>query len=158
MGQGIIYRSSQKTYFIVIFGFVILAFFVLAELAFPSLFGGEPVSLTGGIWLLGFLFLVLGVLWCFLTLQLTVYQNKLTFGFGYFKKSFVFKDIVEVKVEDYKFSNYLGYGIRFGRDRSIAFVARGGRGVRLKFKKGRDYFFSCNEPEKAAQIIKRQIL
>lgn len=152
----IIYQEQQKTYFILILIFIITAFLILAVLFFPSFFGFNSLSNIGQIILGLVAALDLFFFWCFRKLTILANDQALSFGFGFMKKKFLWNNLKSAQAEDFDLKNYLGYGIRFGRDKSIAFVAQGGRGVRLKTI-GKDYFFSCSEAEKLATLINEKI-
>ena len=152
----IIYQEQQKTYFILILVFIIMAFFILASLFFPSFLGLKDLSNIGQI-ILGLAAAVdLVLFWCFRQLTILADDVSLNFGFGFMKKRFFWHNLKSAQAEDFDLKNYLGYGIRVGRDKSIAFAAQGGRGVRLKTI-GKDYFFSCSNPEKLASLINEKI-
>jgi hypothetical protein len=94
--------------------------------------------------------------WSFSKLTIKITSEYLQIGFGVFKRKILIKDINNVKVEDYNKSIYLGYGIRLGRDKSIGFIARAGRGIKLKVIP-RDLFFSSNYPEQIKLLIESRI-
>jgi len=152
----IIYQEQQKTYFILILVFIIVAFMVLALLFFPSFFGLYSLSNIGQF-LLGLIAIMdLVFFWCFRKLTILADDVSLSFGFGFMKKKFSWNNLKSAQAEDFDLKNYLGYGIRFGRDKSMAFAAQGGRGVRLKAI-GKDYFFSSANAEKLVSLINEKI-
>lgn len=153
----IIYQERQKTYFILILIFIIVALFILVLVFFPSFFGFNSLSRAVKIILLPITVVDLIFFWCFSELTILADNKTLSFGFGFMKKKFFWHDLKSAQAEDFNLKNYSGYGIRFGKDKSIAFAAQGGRGVRLKTT-GKDYFFSCTEPEKLAILINENLL
>jgi len=58
-------------------------------------------------------------------------EDKLAFGFGFIKKTFDLSDLVSCEPYTLTFGNYYGYGIRFGRDGTIAYNTRNGPGIKL---------------------------
>ena len=97
------------------------------------------------------------ILLSFRVLKIVLTEEKLTFGFGFFKKNILLTEIERVEVGDYVFKNYLGYGIRFGRDRSQGFVPRGGKGVRIYLKNKAIFFFSSVRAEELVSMIKARM-
>jgi len=156
MSKQVIYQEQQKTYFILILAFILIAFFLLFFLLSPSWFGLVSTSILIKLIVLAIVLADLVFFLCFTKITIRVSADSLSFGFGFMKKKFFWNDLKSAQVEDFNLKNYLGYGIRFGKDKSIAFVAQGGRGVRLKTI-GKDYFFSCSNPEKLAILINKKI-
>lgn len=154
--EDLIYREQQKTYFILIVVFIIIAIFLLGIVLFPELFRQQKISLLFKIVLFIATIIDLAMFWSFSKLTIKITSEYLQIGFGVFKKKIVLAQISETLVEDYVRSNYLGYGIRFGRDKSIGFIARGGRGVRIKTN-SKDYFFSSDNPEQIQSLLKSRI-
>lgn len=152
----IVYLEQQRTYFILVVIFVIIALFLLGIVLFPGLFHQQKISLLFKIILLIATIIDLVMFWSFSKLTIKITSEYLQIGFGMFKKKILLKQISEMRVEDYQKSNYLGYGIRLGRDKSIGYIARGGRGVRL-IMKPRDYFFSSDNPEQIQSLLKSRI-
>jgi len=93
----------------------------------------------------------------FLYLRIKIDGNYLVFGFGVIKNKILFEDIISCEETEIKFSNYLGYGIRLGRDCSIVYNIRSGNGIKLKIKdKKREYIISTDNPDKICEILKQQ--
>jgi hypothetical protein len=67
----------------------------------------------------------------FWRLEFVITETHVTFGFGLVKKSFKRSDIISCEPFELKFSNYLGYGIRYGLDRTVAYNTRNGDGIKL---------------------------
>lgn len=160
----VIYQEQQKTYFILILVFIIVALMVLALSFFPLFFGLNGLSDISRVILTLVAVIDLVFFWCFRSLSIIADDQTLSFGFGFMKKRFFWHDLKSAQVEDFNLKNYSGYGIRFGKDKSIAFAAQGGRGVRLKTAgsprfgaASKDYFFSSANPEKIAALINEKI-
>lgn len=154
--MNIIYQEQQKTHFILIVIFIIVAVFLLTLVLFPQFLGKSEMSEGVKIILMIITVVDLILFWSFSQLTIKLSNEHLQISFGIFKKKFSFSEIKDVLVQDYQKSIYFGYGIRFGRDRSIGYIARGGRGIRLKMDR-RDYFFSTNNPEQLRNLIKERI-
>ena len=67
----------------------------------------------------------------FWRLEFAITDSQVVFGFGLLKKRFPRELITSCERYELKFSNYLGYGIRWGMDRTIAYNTRNGPGVKL---------------------------
>lgn len=154
--ENVIYEEQQKTYFILVVVFIIIAVLLLAIVLFPESFSKQPMPQFTKIVLLIVTIVDLLLFWSFSQLTIKLTNNYLQIGFGIFKKKIPLPSINGCLVEDYKKSVYLGYGIRFGRDKSIGYIARGGRGIRLKMKP-RDYYFSTDSPEQIEVLLKQQL-
>lgn len=88
------------------------------------------------------------------SLMIRIDDRYFTFGFGIIRKKIKLDNIVSCTKTKLKFSNYLGYGIRYGRDGTIAYNTRSGNGIRVKIKdKKRDYILSTNNADNICQII-----
>ncbi|MBU1130934.1 hypothetical protein KJ840_02270 [Patescibacteria group bacterium] len=154
--ENIIYEEQQKTHLIVVLVFILVAVFLLFIVFSPATFGQSILPQHTKITLLMVTVVDLILFWSFFRLTIKLTNKYLQIGFGLFKKKILLTDISDCLVEDYQKSVYLGYGIRFGRDKSVGYIARGGRGVRLKLKP-RDYFFTSDNPEQIAVLLKQQI-
>ncbi len=75
--------------------------------------------------------LLLALLANFWRLMFIITEDKLAFGFGFIKKTFDLSDLVSCEPYTLTFGNYYGYGIRFGRDGTIAYNTRNGPGIKL---------------------------
>ncbi len=87
-------------------------------------------------------------------LKFRVTSEGLEFGYGLFKNKVVKENIGSVLIDSSK-GNFFGYGIRFGKDKTIGFIARSGSGLRIIFKDQRRFFVTMNNPEEALNIIKQ---
>ena len=89
-------------------------------------------------------------------LSIVMTDEKIKFGFGRFKKLFYIKKIKNIEIKDYKFTTYRGYGIRIGRDGSVGYVPRGGKGLMLTVEgEKRPYFFNTNNPDQLKNLLLR---
>ena len=147
-----LYFEQQKTYFLVVLVFILAAAVLLALVLWP----GRPYSQLSKFLLLFMTVLDLLLFWSFSQLTVSLKEDFLEFRFGIFKKRLAYNQILEISVGDYDRKIFLGYGIRFGRDKSIGYIARGGRGVRLKTL-NRDYFISSDSPEQLGNELRKAI-
>lgn len=154
----LIYQEKQKTYFILIAVFIMIAVFFLTMIFFPRILGNEEeMSQAQRIVVLIAVVVDLILFWSFSNLSITLTNEELKIGFGIFKKKFKLSDIAVCSIEDFKLSRYWGYGIRFGTDKSIGYVAKAGRGVRIKSKHGKDYFFTTDQPEQLLSLLNQYL-
>lgn len=87
-----------------------------------------------------------------LTIEIT--EQELKFGFGLIRKKFLRKDILSCEPFNIRFGDYFGYGIRYGRNNTVAWNVRGGKGVRLKIKnQKRDYVLSTDHVEEFCSFL-----
>ena len=92
----------------------------------------------------------------FFYLRIKIDGKYLVFGFGVIRNKIPLDDIISCEETEIKFSNYLGYGIRVGRDGSIAYNIRSGKGIRLKIKgKKREYVVSTDNAGKICEILEQ---
>jgi hypothetical protein len=75
--------------------------------------------------------LMLVLLINFWRLVFIITETHVTFGFGVIKKSFKRSDIISCEPFELRFSNYLGYGVRYGLDKTVAYNTRNGEGIKL---------------------------
>jgi len=155
--DNIIYQEKQKSYLVVVGVFILIALGLLALLFFPDFFKVKtPTSIARLFFYLVIIFDLL-MFWSFAFLKIKATDDYLEIRFGIFRKKIFFKDVKSCAIEDYQRSRYFGYGIRLGRDKSVGYIARDGRGIRLKMQP-RDYFFTTNQPEQLLNILKSRII
>ncbi len=150
--ENVIYREQQKTYLIVVLAFIFVAAGLVVFVLSPS----QIITLQTKFILLIVALVDLTLFWSFSKLTITVTTECIQIAFGIFRKKIQLKDIKDCLIEDYQKSRYMGYGIRFGRDKSVGYVARGGRGIRLVME-GKDHFFSSESPEPLVALLKQQM-
>jgi len=94
------------------------------------------------------------ILFSFYELNIKVTEHEICFGFGPFKKKFDLQKIKSCEMGKYSFKNYLGFGIRFGRDRTVGYVARALPGIRLEIDgQTRKFFITSKNAEYINQLI-----
>jgi hypothetical protein len=80
------------------------------------------------------------------------------FGFGLIKKQFRRSDIISCEPYKLTFHNYFGYGIRFGRDGTVAYNTRNGEGVKMVVEgQKRPYVVSVDDPEHVCELLQRPV-
>jgi hypothetical protein len=150
------YQQFQKTYFIVIVIYIVAAVFLLGLVFWPQAYNIAQTSLAAKIVLMIATVVDLILFWSFSQLTVSLREDFLEFRFGIFKKRISYNQIREISVSDYDKKNFLGYGIRFGRDKSVGYIARGGRGVKIKTPL-RDYYFSADNPEEIIKLVRTKL-
>ena len=71
------------------------------------------------------------------------------------KKSFLLKEIISCQ-KTKAFGRYLGVGVRYGFDGSMAYTTSFGEAVEVAPKAGRTFVFSSKKPDKVCEIIKKE--
>jgi len=90
----------------------------------------------------------------FLRLVFEVTDSQVIFGFGLVKKRFPRASLMSCEPYEIRFGNYMGYGIRAGLDRTVAYNTRSGPGVKLTFDGAkRQYVVSVDEPAYICRIL-----
>jgi hypothetical protein len=94
----------------------------------------------------------------FRRLSFEVTNSYVRFGFGLLKKEFPRSDITSCEPYKLTFQNYLGYGIRFGLDGTIAYNTRNGRGVKMVVEgRKRPYVVSVNDPGRVCELLQQRV-
>jgi len=92
----------------------------------------------------------------FWRLVFIVTETRVTFGFGLIRKSFNRDDIISCEPYQLKFSNYLGYGIRLGLDKTVAYNTRNGDGIKLVVEGAkRPYVISINNSGYVCRLLSK---
>lgn len=144
---------------IIVTAILFLSILIIA-IALISQFTNRAVPLTAPMKIILVVIFLLAtvVLISFRYLTIVVTETQMIFGFGKFRRKTNLADLEWVKIDEYKFSNYWGYGIRFGRDGSIGYTPHGGKGVRLKFKnEKREYFLVSDRADELKALLEKQI-
>jgi hypothetical protein len=102
--------------------------------------------------ILAFLLLVF---WNFKGLRIKITDESLTLAYGLFnKKSFLLNDITSCK-KTRAFGRYLGVGVRYGTDGSMAYTTSFSDAVEITPESGRTFVFSSKNPDKICEIISK---
>lgn len=93
------------------------------------------------------------IFWNYRGLRIRIKNNSLMLTYGLFdKKSFQLTDIVSCK-KTRALGRYLGIGIRYGLDHSIAYTTSFGNAVEITLREGRVFVFSSRNPDRVCEII-----
>lgn len=131
---------------------------ILGFIAFAQVAHSTEMSLGLKVFVYILLLMGLAVLVSFRKLTITVSNTQLIFGFGKFRKKIGLANLRKVEIKEFKFSNYLGYGVRFGRDGSVGYVPRGGQGIQITVEgEKKPLFFICNNPEQLKSVLDRYV-
>ena len=111
----------------------------------------ENIVAVGFSW--GILVFLLFIYWNYRGLSIRIKDNTLFLSYGLFnKKSFSLSDIVSCR-KTKAFGRYLGVGVRYGLDDSMAYTTSFSNAVEVTPKEGRVFVFSSKNPDKICQII-----
>jgi len=98
---------------------------------------------------------LLFVFWNFRGLRIQITDKRLYLDYGLFnKKSFLLKEIISCK-KTKAFGRYLGVGVRYGLDNSMAYTTSFANAVEISPKVGRTFVFSSKNPDKVCEIINK---
>jgi energy-coupling factor transporter transmembrane protein EcfT len=131
--------------------FVTLAVFLFGKkLLFEDIFG-----VTFAWVILAFLLLMF---WNFRGLCIQIKDDKLFLDYGLFnRKSFSLQEISSCK-KTKAFGRYLGVGVRYGIDGSMAYTTSFANAVEVTPKAGRMFVFSTRNPDKICEIITKRMV
>jgi hypothetical protein len=102
----------------------------------------------------GILAFILFVFWNFRGLRIQIKGDMLSVVYGMFnKKSFLLKEIISCQ-KTKAFGRYLGVGVRYGLDGSLAYTTSFSEVVEVVLKAGRIFVFSSKQPDQVCEIIK----
>jgi len=127
---------------------IVLPFFLQPQEDFPKIL--LPV--------IGVILLVLA--YATKTLDITLTDEQLIFGYSKMKSKVNLSDIKEVKIEDFKFRNFGGYGIRLGRmnkEKVVGYIPKGGQGLYIRTAKNKNYFIISNRANELQSLINDRI-
>jgi hypothetical protein len=124
------------------------------------LFSEEP--LVGNILVVSFAWVILGILllvfWNYRGLRIQIKDDRLSLDYGLFnKKLFLLKEIVSCK-KTKTFRRYLGVGVRYGLDGSMAYTTSFANAVEVTPKVGRKFVFSSRNPDQVCEIMTKGML
>jgi hypothetical protein len=131
--------------------FVTFAVFLFSE----KLLVDDILGVTFAWVVLAFLLLIF---WNFRGLRIQIRDDRLYLDYGLFnRKSFLLKEISSCK-KTKAFGRYLGVGVRYGIDGSMAYTTSFANAVEVTPKAGRMFVFSSRNPDKICEIITKRIL
>jgi hypothetical protein len=145
--------ALAKTLFALIFSIVIVVTF--AVLFFAQELLAEDIYGIAFSW--GILAFLMFVFWNYRGLRIQITSEKLSVEYGLFnKKSFLLSKIKSCTVTR-SFGRYLGVGVRYGFDDSVAYTTSFGSAIEVVPKVGRTFVFSSGNPRKVCEIIGRRL-
>lgn len=119
----------------------------------------EAVSSREDPWVLPFLVILdlffIGILLNFRKLVIEINSTCLVAAFGLIKKRIRLDEVKTCEVVDASFSLYLGMGIRYGRDGSLAFIPFLGDAVKLGLRSGVVFVFSTRNWDHVLEVLRR---
>lgn len=121
------------------------------------------VVLVGGItnnkvsysvWFGALAFVMLLLLANFSTLVFEVTEEEVVARFGVFAWRYPRSQVISCEPYELTFGNYLGYGVRFGRDGTKALNTRNGPGIKMHIEgQKRPLVVAVDDPEEACRIL-----
>lgn len=156
MSENIVYQDEVKSSPIVIA--VLLLSVAIVIIVGLVLYFQHQLAEDSSVWpaLLAVILVDILILLTFRQMQIVITDKQLSFGFLVFKKKIDLNKIEKIEIQDFKFNNYLGYGIRYGRDNTVGYVPCGGRGLKIKVSgEKKEFFLICNRPEEAIVFVKQ---
>ena len=86
--------------------------------------------------------------------QIRITSSELIVRYGFLnRKRISMPNIVSYEPTTASFGKYLGVGIRYGTDHSLAYTTSFGNAVKIALKKGRPFVFSSHNPKEICNII-----
>ena len=71
-------------------------------------------------------------------------------------KKIPLKDIVTISSTSiHAFRDYLGWGLRVGRDGTIGYISTGDVGVRVSLTNGKEYVMTSSDPQKLVEYVRK---
>lgn len=122
-------------------------------------FGNNPMSNGGLIAVLVFM-AVFAALFFSINLQTRVFHDGIQLRFFPFirNKSFLFSEIEEASIRQYKpLIEFGGWGLRANFS-GVAYTISGNQGLQLKLKNGKQFLIGTRKPEELAKAIKAAML
>ena len=150
------YKHTQIGYLILVVTLAVLVLFAWAYITAAA----EPPSVNSGnnFAITTIMVLVLFILASFLSLRVIIDEKYLwiKFGYGIYKKNFLLKDIMSVKIVKNRW--YYGWGIRgWLWPKMCIYNVSGFDAVEIKLKNGKIYRIGTDEPKKLEQMILQSI-
>jgi hypothetical protein len=117
-----------------------------------------PIMIPAGLLVL----LILALVSQFFSLRTAIGGGMLVFGFGLFRKRIHVSRLRSYAPTAYRWQDYGGWGIRWGRDGTTAYNVMGDRGVAVRITVDRDgrargYLFSSRQPEAVCRALDEEL-
>lgn len=129
----------------------------LLMLIMPFAMANQSIEIRTILPIIGIVLLVLAYFTKTLDIELT--DDYLQFGFGMMRSKINLLDIKEVRVEDFKFRNFGGYGVRIGKmnqEKVLGYIPRGGQGLLIRAGK-KNYFIISGRANELQSLINDRI-
>jgi hypothetical protein len=116
--------------------------------------------LAFGLWNFNFLFPV--AIFAFIVfssgnmffLKIKMTETQIFLNFGFLRRTFYLKNMLELQTADFDFKNYRSYGVKRGIDQSVGFIAAPGRGIKFRHRlDNRVYYFSTKNPDQIFNLL-----
>lgn len=150
-GESVIYGESLT--FGRIFSVLMVLVFVgvSIEMVIMIATGGPPALMI----ILGAIAVTVAIVFVlFRRLDFEITETEVRFGFGLLRKVFPRSRIISCEPYELRFRNYLGYGIRVGFDKTMAYNTRMGRGVKIVVEGCRKpYVVSLDNADEVCSIL-----
>jgi len=133
---------------------IIPGFFMIIT---PFVMNDQDVQVRIILPIVGVVMLILGYMTKSLDIVLT--DEYLQFGFNIMRSKVNLIDIEEVRIDDFKFRKFGGYGIRISRmqgKKVVGYIPKGGKGLYIKTKKS-GYFIISNRVDELQSLINDRI-
>lgn len=117
------------------------------------------VGIAMGLWYLIVFPCLVFVLFiaAYLNLRVLLFEvtgTEVRFGFGLIRKRFPVSAILSCEPYELQFKNYLGYGVRYGRDGTVAYNTRSGPGIKMVVEgQKKPYVVSLDDPGAACRLL-----
>ena len=139
--------KSLMVMFSAIIVFATFALFLQGKTSSEDFFG-----LAFGWAILAF---VLFLFWNYRGLKIQISSSRLFVNYGLFnQKSFLLNDITSCEKIKASFGRYLGFGVRYGFDGSLAYTTSFGDAVMVVPARGRPFVFSSKKPDEVCEILR----
>jgi len=112
--------------------------------------GNTPIA-TWGFVSLAVLFLFVTIVFAHLTIDID--QKRIRLRLGLFRKEIPLNDVSSAVPDRPKARTYLGLGLRYGTDGSMAFITSFGEGVKVSRRDGSPVVFSTRHATQVIQTI-----
>jgi hypothetical protein len=131
----------------------VIVFVTIAIFLFTKELLFEDIAGVAFGWVI--LAILLLVFWNYRGLRIQIKNESLYVHYGLLdKKSFLLTEIVSCK-KTKAFSRYLGLGVRYGFDGSMAYTTSFAQAVEVTSKVGKVFVFSSKNPDKVCEIINK---
>jgi len=146
-----IYEEKQSMHMVFTIINIIVAVILIGQVIYIQEIRDNIISLI--ILIVIAIFLVF-VGFSFYHLKIKISDQQLMFSFGPMKKKFYIKNMSETHIDDYKFKNYGGFGIRKGFDKTTGFVAKKSKGIKFRDNhSNKVYFFTTDNPDQIMSLL-----